>query len=114
MEAVLKKLIVILFALGTINAEAICDLTSPDIRTMVESYMQTRVSGDLKKAFWMNAFKSEGYSVFSIQFKTQNATTKDDQVTTHMVSVSCSPVGTAMIDSDLGWTVALKYLNPID
>jgi hypothetical protein len=90
---------------------ATCDLTGPEVRSMVEAEIQSKTSGDLTKAFWINAFKSGVYSVFSVQFKTVDAVTKVESVTTHMVTVSCSPLGVATVDSDMAWSVPLDSLH---
>lgn len=50
----------------------------------------------------------------SVQFKTMDPQRKRDQVTTHMVSVSCDNYGKPFINSDVAWSIPLNALQPID
>ncbi len=109
----MKNLFIFLLALSSVSTYANCDLSKTEVRDMVKAYLKTRVTGDLKRAYWINSLKSDTYSVFSVQFKTQDPNLKKDQVTTHMISVSCMN-GRPFIDLDTGWSIPLDSLHPIE
>lgn len=85
----------------------------PSMECSVKDSSWLRPCHDIK-SYWTNAFKSDTYSVFAIQFKSQDSTTKQDAVTTHMVTVSCLADGSPFIDADIGWSVPLDSLHKID
>lgn len=92
---------------------ATCNVTSPEVRALVTNEIKAKTDADLTKAIWMNNFKSETYSVFVVQFKRHDNLLNDDRVFTFSITVSCSPLGTPMVDSLMEWNFALGHLPNI-